>query len=229
MDSELPFPLPEKAPGMTLPDFVLFPHATVTFYIFEPRYRKMLAHVLQRDHLILIATKDPGRLDVDSYHAPYYPSATLGRIESNKKNSDGSSTIVVHGLARVTAETTFQEDPFRIFSIRPQPSTSSATFPEIDKDMNHLLALIQRRSELGDPLPSELLRAFSRINDPETLADLAAFSLVSSTATKLKLLESLLLSRRYDILFDYFRREIRDIELMRTLQGGLRNDYIRWN
>jgi Lon protease-like protein len=34
--------LPEQAPVMPLPGAILFPHALLPLYIFEPRYRQML-------------------------------------------------------------------------------------------------------------------------------------------------------------------------------------------
>ena len=39
--------LPEQLPVMPLPGAVLFPHALLPLYIFEPRYRKMLEHALR--------------------------------------------------------------------------------------------------------------------------------------------------------------------------------------
>jgi hypothetical protein len=39
--------LPEQLPVMPLSGAVLFPHALLPLYIFEPRYRKMLEHALE--------------------------------------------------------------------------------------------------------------------------------------------------------------------------------------
>ena len=46
--------LPEQLPVMPLPGAVLFPHALLPLYIFEPRYRKMLEHALQRDRMFSV-------------------------------------------------------------------------------------------------------------------------------------------------------------------------------
>ncbi|MFL6597797.1 MAG: LON peptidase substrate-binding domain-containing protein, partial [Chthoniobacterales bacterium] len=43
--------LPKQLPVMPLPGAVLFPHALLPLYIFEPRYRKMLEHALQRHRM----------------------------------------------------------------------------------------------------------------------------------------------------------------------------------
>jgi len=42
--------LPKQLPVMPLPDAVLFPHALLPLYIFEPRYRNMLEHAPSGTH-----------------------------------------------------------------------------------------------------------------------------------------------------------------------------------
>jgi ATP-dependent Lon protease len=229
MDSETPISLPDTAPGMTLSNVVLFPQATIPLFIFEPRYRKMLAQVLDGNNLMLIATQDPERSRNEDTFEPYYPNATLGLVQSSQKNPDGTSSILVQGLTRVTAETTYQEDPFRIFSINPVSSEPGATALELEKHADHLNALVQRRSELGSRISRELLRFFDRIDDPEILADLVSHTLIPQTEKKLQLLESMVVSRRYEILFDYLRKEISELELISKLKGKLGDDRIEWN
>ena len=46
--------LPEQLPVMPLPGAVLFPHALLPLYIFEPRYRKMLEHALQQHRIFCV-------------------------------------------------------------------------------------------------------------------------------------------------------------------------------
>jgi len=52
--------LPEQAPVMPLPGAVLFPHALLPLYIFEPRYREMLAHALAHERMFCVALLRPG-------------------------------------------------------------------------------------------------------------------------------------------------------------------------
>jgi Lon protease-like protein len=44
---------------MPLPGAVLFPHALLPLYIFEPRYRKMLEHALQRHRMFCVTLIKP--------------------------------------------------------------------------------------------------------------------------------------------------------------------------
>lgn len=46
---------------MTLSGVTLFPQTLLPLRIFEPRYRQMLAHVLQNDRMFVVAMQKPGR------------------------------------------------------------------------------------------------------------------------------------------------------------------------
>ena len=46
---------------MTLPSATLFPQALLPLYIFEPRYRQMLADMLKADRMFSVAMQKPGK------------------------------------------------------------------------------------------------------------------------------------------------------------------------
>ena len=51
--------LPEQIPVMPLPGALLFPHALLPLYIFEPRYRDMLEHALSHHRMFSVALLKP--------------------------------------------------------------------------------------------------------------------------------------------------------------------------
>ena len=53
--------LPSAVPVMTLPSATLFPQALLPLYIFEPRYRRMLADTLKAHRMFIVAKRN-GRL-----------------------------------------------------------------------------------------------------------------------------------------------------------------------
>jgi len=229
MDISSSYSLPETVPGMTLPNVVLFPQATIPLFIFEPRYRKMLVQVLDGDPFLLLATQDQDRASKEDTFEPYHSQATLGLVQSSQKNPDGTSAILVQGLVRVTVETTCQEDPFRIFAIQPMLSEAGASAIELEKCADHLNALVQRRSELGTSISKEILRFLGSIDDPEILADLVSHTLICQTHRKLELLGTTDIAKRYEILYRYLREEIQEMELISRLKGNLNDDRIDWN
>src|SRR6267154_1999339 len=52
--------LPSEIPVMTLPEATLFPQALLPLYIFEPRYRQMLADALHSNRMFSVAMRKPG-------------------------------------------------------------------------------------------------------------------------------------------------------------------------
>ena len=88
--------LPDAVPVMTLPSATLFPQALLPLYIFEPRYRRMLAEALDSNRMFTVAMQRPGR----TREIPC-PVAGLGLIRVSVGHNDGTSHLILQGLARV--------------------------------------------------------------------------------------------------------------------------------
>jgi Lon protease-like protein len=91
----------KRVPVFPLPNVVFFPTTTLPLHIFEPRYRQVVTHALERDRLIAVALLKPG-WEKDYHGNPdYYSVATVGRITEHKKLDDGRYHILLEGLERV--------------------------------------------------------------------------------------------------------------------------------
>ena len=84
---------------MTLPNATLFPQALLPLYIFEPRYRQMLADALHSNRMFSVAMQKPG-----STRETPSPVAGLGLIRVSVGHRDGTSHLILQGLARVELE-----------------------------------------------------------------------------------------------------------------------------
>ena len=113
--------LPPEVPVMPLPGAVLFPHALLPLYIFEPRYREMLEHALHHHRMFCITLIKPSCPD---WHAPedFFHLATAGLIRACVGRADGTSNLVLQGLQRVRFNRFEQEAPFPIATIDPLES-----------------------------------------------------------------------------------------------------------
>src|ERR1017187_617115 len=101
--------IPREAAVMTLPNATLFPQALLPLYIFEPRYRQMLADALHSDRMFSVAMQQPGRT-----REPPAPVAGLGLIRVSVAHRDGTSHLVLQGLERVELEAPVRYKPYRI-------------------------------------------------------------------------------------------------------------------
>src|SRR5271166_573635 len=106
--------IPREIPVMTLPNATLFPQALLPLYIFEPRYRQMLADALHSNRMFSVAMQRPGR----ARETPS-PVAGLGLIRVSVGHRDGTSHLVLQGLARVELAAAVRFKPYRIQRIRP--------------------------------------------------------------------------------------------------------------
>ena len=118
--------LPKQLPVMPLPGVVLFPHALVPLYIFEPRYRQMLQHALQQHRIFCVTLIKPS---CPEWHAPedFFHVATAGLIRACVGRDDGTSNLILQGLQRVRFAGFEQEAPFPIARIDIVESRDATT------------------------------------------------------------------------------------------------------
>src|SRR5688572_16307684 len=101
--------LPSEVPVMTLPNAILFPQVMLPLFIFEARYRKMLKAVLESDRMFAIAMQKPG-------NPKGTPSdiAGLGLLRAAVTHNDGTSHLILQGIARIQLTETVKHRPYRL-------------------------------------------------------------------------------------------------------------------
>lgn len=222
--------IPKCMPVMTLPDTVFFPQAILPIHIFEERYRRMLKDVLTNDRMFVVGSAIPSTGEFDSeIQEPAYPVATVGIIRACKKNEDGTSNLVLQGLCRVTFGEILSESPYRYSEIKLLPTTPGKNRETLLRLKGRLLGYIGVKRRLGAPVPREVLSYLKSIDEPDVLADLAAYSLCEDPELKQRLLETVETSRRLELFIEQLSKEIGDIRLQKILQGTLDDDDIWMN
>ncbi len=139
--------LPREIPVMTLPNATLFPQAFLPLHIFEPRYRRMLADVLHSNRMFAVAMQRPG-----STRETPAPVAGLGLVRASVGQRDGTSHLVLQGLARVELEQVVRYKPYRIQRIRLLP-TPPCDNVAVDTLISKVRELLVERIELGLAFP----------------------------------------------------------------------------
>src|SRR5512133_2937710 len=139
--------IPREVPVMTLPNATLFPQALLPLYIFEPRYRQMLTDALNSHRMFSVAMQRPG-----SNRESPSPVAGLGLIRVSVAHRDGTSHLILQGLARGELEETVRYKPYRIQKIRHLHTPPCDTV-KVDGLVAKVRELLQVRVELGLPFP----------------------------------------------------------------------------
>src|SRR5437667_12752329 len=133
--------IPSQVPVMTLRDATLFPQSLLPLYIFEPRYRKMLADSLKTERMFSVAMQKPGR----SRETPCIV-AGLGLIRVSVDHQDGTSHLILQGITRVELRQTVQYKPYRVQCIRPLQAAPNDSVT-VDALLAKVHELVQERLE----------------------------------------------------------------------------------
>jgi Lon protease-like protein len=199
--------LPDEIPVMPLPGAVLFPHALLPLYIFEPRYREMLEHALQHDRMFSVALIKPS---CPEWHAPedFFHFATVGLIRACVGRGDGTSNLVLQGLHRVRFTSFEQETPFPVAKIDIIESSDDETTVETEALGEKVLELYRKLKRAGRRLPPKVDRYLGQLGDLEMLADLVASTFVDDPLRRQKMLEESSVNQRLRLLITSLQDEI---------------------
>lgn len=214
--------IPREVPVMTLPNATLFPQALLPLYIFEPRYRQMLADALHSTRMFSVAMQKPG-----STRESPSPIAGLGLIRVSVGHRDGTSHLILQGLARVELVETLRYKPYRVQRIKPL-HTPPADNVKVDALVAKVRELLEERILLGLPFPpfmsptkgetnvtppsfspKEILGYLDSITDPEQAADMVSCAVLPGAAERQSILETVDVEARLRRLIHFLLAEIR--------------------
>jgi Lon protease-like protein len=213
--------LPREVPVMTLPEGTLLPQAMLPLFIFEPRYRQMLADALNSHRMFSVAMQRP-----NTTRETPLAVAGLGLIRVSVGHKDGTSHLILQGLARVELEAMVQLKPYRVARVRPI-TTPPCDGAAVDTLLARVRELLREWLELGKspPFPflsqsgqaagatkippEEVLGYLNTIKSPEQAADLISCAVLSDAAERQAILEAADMETRLRRLTNYLLEEIR--------------------
>lgn len=186
--------LPADAPVMVLPSASLFPASLLPLYIFEERFREMLAWCLERDRMFCVAQAKP-QPDGDGC----FSIAGLGLVRACVENENGTSHLILQGLARVKLRNFIQHEPFPIAQISELRSTVENQ-SEAEALGLKVLELCRALKDKNDDLHVLLNNQAAQTANPEMISDFVAQAFVADAAMRQKFLEELRVCQRLRML-----------------------------
>ena len=190
---------------MVLPNAVLVPNTLLPLHIFEPQYRAMLRWCLERDRFFCVALTRPGSREADAEN--FAGIGGIGLVRACVGAEDGTSNLVLQGLARVKFGNLLQAEPFRIAEIREYQS-ECPNLVEAEALGAKVVEICGKLLEQGRELPEGLLRNLRHMSNPEVLADIVTQSFVRGPMRQQRLMEERSVSERMRLLIRYLQPEI---------------------
>ena len=186
----------------------------------------MLKEALASDRLFAVAGLDAKLARETGRFEPPQRVATIGIVRACQKNDNGTSNLLLQGLARVEIVEIVREEPYRRVRIKALASEPGAEIEENSRLRETLARLLKTKQRLGGSVPGEFAQFLKTVHDPETFVDLAAFTLCDDAKLKQKLLETLDVHTRLQLYSARLHREIESLKFQRKLQGRLPDDRI---
>jgi Lon protease-like protein len=206
---------------MTLPEATLIPQALQPLYIFEPRYRQMLADALNSHRMFSVAMQQPG-----TKREQPLPIAGLGLIRVSVAHADGTSHLILQGLARVELEEMVRVKPYRVARMRPLRTPPCDT-AAADALLARVRELLKEWFELGVSLPfsflpqheaapgksdysaTKILGYLDSLTSPEQAADLISCAVLRHPADRQAIMEAVDVETRLRHLARFLIAEVR--------------------
>lgn len=196
-------PLPIKIPVMALTGVTLFPNALLPLFIFEPRYREMLAAVLAGERIFAVGMVRP-----DTGDETIFPVAGAGLVRACVGQPDGTSQLILQGLGRVRFASFEQTVPYLVGRAEPFVTLGggSDSCHALHGELQDFFTKLISR---GVEMPEAFVKATGEMRDPATLGDLFAQHLVRDPLSAQQILSEPDLPTRLTLLLDTLRKEWR--------------------
>lgn len=163
-----------------LPAAVLLPYEILPLHIFEPRYREMMADVLEGDRPIAIAQLAAGWEGGYEGRPPVEPLCGVGIVTRHERLDDGRYNVLIRGAARVQIERElpprrlYREVRARLVDDSHTKATPAEVMEAVESLQRMLFALCAARP---GPAASALAQLAARAPDAGGLADIVAAAL----------------------------------------------------
>ncbi|MBL9126613.1 MAG: LON peptidase substrate-binding domain-containing protein [Verrucomicrobiales bacterium] len=212
--------LPKTVGVMILPSVNLFPHAILPLFIYEPRYRRMLSDALDSHRMFCVAMQRPDK----SEEAPALV-AGLGVIRASVEQPDGTSNMILQGIARVSLGRVVRRRPYRIHSVRPLVPVCPDS-ARVDALVGKVRELVHERFRRGLPgtlkflgkgksggksggkSVEEILRSMAEVADASVLADLVSCTLLPDARQRQVMLETVDVETRLRYLICFLVKDV---------------------
>ncbi|GAB4278461.1 MAG: endopeptidase La [Coriobacteriia bacterium] len=212
--------LPDVLPLIPLRDLTLFPHLVVPLFVGREPSIEALEEAMRESHLVALVTQHKVETQSPTPDDMYQVGCTA-RIMQELKLPDGTAKALVEGVRRFRVVEFLQTEPF--YLVRVEHIEESAELDvETEALMRALLDDFDSASQLGKPIPQEVLMAASSIEEPGRLADFVAFHLNLRTEEKQAILEAFDAKARLELTAQFLRKELEILELGSRIQDRVK-------
>jgi ATP-dependent Lon protease len=209
-------------PVLPLRDVVVFPHMVIPLFVGRDKSMRALEHAMEADKRILLVAQKSAETD-DPAAADLYNVGTLAQVLQLLKLPDGTIKVLVEGLSRVSVDKVIERDGALQGEGSEIDAAESREEREVEAIARSLMSLFEQYVKTNRKLPPELLQTLSGIDEPGRLADTIAAHIGVRLADKQRLLETLEVGERLEMLVGLVDGEIDVQQLEKRIRGRVKS------
>lgn len=215
--------LPEVLPILPLFDAALFPKMVLPLVVMQDESIQLIDEAMSKDRLLGLVVAQKKTDEVP------YPKEDLSKIGTSAlilkmaKTEDKRAQLLVQGISRFEI-TAFQEDKPYLEAQVKYIEEMEQKDNETEALMANLISLFTKIVELSPGLPQEIGAMAKSIQEPGTVADMAASTINSTTEEKQKILEIIDIKDRLKEVTRLANHQLEILELGNKIQSQVKGD-----
>ncbi len=209
-------------PVLPLRDVVVFPHMVIPLFVGRDKSMRALEQAMVADKRILLVAQKSAETD-DPASADLYQIGTLAQVLQLLKLPDGTIKVLVEGVSRVNVTDIVDRENALYGQGEEIDVDEAAESREIEAVARSLMSLFEQYVKTNRKLPPELLQTLSGIDEPGRLADTIAAHLGVRLSDKQKLLETIPVGERLELLVGLVDGEIDVQQLEKRIRGRVKS------
>ncbi|RYD16958.1 MAG: endopeptidase La [Lysobacteraceae bacterium] len=212
---------PAELPVLPLRDVVVFPHMVIPLFVGrEKSVRALEIAMAGNKQILLVAQRSP---DIDEPAAgDLYTIGTIATVLQLLKLPDGTIKVLVEGTQRAEIASFGERDGLMVAHARTLEAGYTRSEREIEVIGRQLMNLFEQLVKLSRKIPPELMATLSGIEDPSRLADTIAAHLGVRVAEKQRVLETVDVADRQELLVGMVDGEIDVQQIEKRIRGRVK-------
>ncbi|MCK9539497.1 endopeptidase La [Dokdonella sp.] len=210
-----------ELPVLALRDVVVFPNMVIPLFVGrEKSVRALEAAMAGSKKILLVAQRSP---DIDDPAAgDLYSIGTIASVLQLLKLPDGTIKVLVEGQERAEVAAFGERGGLMVAHSRVLEPAYTRSEREVEVIGRQLVALFEQLVKLSRKIPPELLATLSSIEEPSRLADTIAAHIGVRVADKQRVLETVDVADRQELLVGMVDGEIDVQRIEKRIRGRVK-------
>ncbi|MGH8154961.1 MAG: endopeptidase La [Rhodanobacteraceae bacterium] len=210
-----------ELPVLPLRDVVVYPHMVIPLFVGRDKSMKALDAAMEGDRRILLMAQKLPETD-DPNEQDLYRVGTVGSLLQLVKLPDGTVKVLVEGQSRASMQNCIESQGMLRAQAVPLQPVFDRPAVELETAARMLVGLFEQLVRQSRKLPPEVLTGLSGIDDLSRLADSIAAHLSVRLSDKQKVLDTLAVGARTEMLVGLVESELDLQQVEKRIRGRIK-------